>query len=166
MNVLTAAFYAASVPGFHLGHFDKVTSLAGCRDYGGNLYRGGEITGEAGWAKLKALGIDYVIDLRNEADLGDERAAISRGFNYVNIPLRTSGTHSDDTVERTRDSLRLIERMSLTGRKFYIHCQRGEDRTGVVIGMLRRCDAWAREFRSYGGVMYSPLRDLWERIAQ
>ena len=48
------------------------------------------------------------------------------------------------------------------GEGIYLHCQRGEDRTGLMIALLRECSgtAWNTEFNSYGGVMYKPLQQL------
>ena len=49
-----------------------------------------------------------------------------------------------------------------SGNGIYLHCQRGEDRTGLMIALLRECQesSWKSEFIDYGGVMYKPLLKL------
>ena len=52
----------------------------------------------------------------------------------------------------------------------YLHCMRGEDRTGLMVALLRNCqqnsqdkkpnNSWKSEFSEYGGAMYKPLQKL------
>ncbi|NOT80201.1 MAG: hypothetical protein HOP07_14500 [Bacteriovoracaceae bacterium] len=61
------------------------------------------------------------------------------------------------------------EKISLQGTDgIYLHCQRGEDRTGMMVALLRDCTGtgWKTEFNSYGGVMYKPLQYLFTEVSK
>ena len=51
------------------------------------------------------------------------------------------------------------------GERVYVHCQRGEDRTGTFIRLLRACgEASRQEYRVYGGSKYAALDSLYEAL--
>jgi hypothetical protein len=61
------------------------------------------------------------------------------------------------------------EKISTQGNdSIYLHCQRGEDRTGLMVALLRDCSTtgWRSEFNSYGGVMYKPLQFLFNEVSK
>lgn len=142
--------------------------------------------------KLKASGIKQVFDLREESGnaVKERDLLLKNGIAYVKLPLRTSGesqpaqfsvevaTPSSDlssppvitkTLMNSTDGtiyvLNLMEEMLSKQSKdqsIYLHCQRGEDRTGLMVALLRQCQGtgYKSEFVSYGGVMYKPLQKL------
>jgi hypothetical protein len=178
-------FYGKKIPGFYLGHFDGIGLLAGCRDYDRRLYRGGrpDLAGKAWVQLIKKEGIDYILDLRSEATRSSEEAAIREGLGYIHIPLVTGGrvqpakmtikvrhlgqstlVREMDPVDATISILQLVDQLSAKGHRIYIHCARGEDRTGTIVSLLRKCNNARAEFRRYGGSDYASLTWLKSRV--
>lgn len=141
--------------------------------------------------KLKESKVKQVFDLREETGNAvlERDTLLKNGIGYVKLPLRTSGTTQAQTmvvevatpatefrsptivkttmtsVEATVYVLGLMEDIiskQSDNEKIYLHCQRGEDRTGLMVALLRQCSGtgYKQEFTSYGGVMYKPLQQL------
>ncbi len=178
-------YYDNKADGFFLGHFDSIGELRGCRNFDSTLYRGGrpELDSRAWLDRFLNEKIDYVIDLRSEANQRAEDTIVNAGLGYIHLPLYTGGTTQPtpselkihfpgedvqiikkDIVDLTIDLLNLTDQLSQDGHKIYIHCARGEDRSGIFIALLRKCAAWNPEFRRYGGVEYDPLKWLRLRV--
>jgi uncharacterized protein (TIGR01244 family) len=98
-----------------------------------NLYRGAQPQ-RGGLKKLSELGIKTVINLRGESeDTRKEQAeAEAAGMRYFNIPMSGLGRPTDQQVER---ALALID--ARENWPVFVHCQRGADRTGVIIAVYR-----------------------------
>jgi protein tyrosine/serine phosphatase len=73
-------------------------------------------------------------------------------------------------VQATLYVLSLMEKVvsEQSENGIYLHCQRGEDRTGLMMALLRECTstAWKSEFNEYGGVMYKPLQALMDEVSK
>ncbi len=97
------------------------------------LYRGGCPT-VRGLARLKALGVRTIVDLENDpsAIAREKQEAERLGLTFVSIPL--SGLWKP-TNERIDEVLTAVKDGGL--RPTYVHCLRGEDRTGLVIALYR-----------------------------
>jgi protein tyrosine phosphatase (PTP) superfamily phosphohydrolase (DUF442 family) len=97
------------------------------------LYRGAQ-PADSGFAELKAQGIAIVVNLRHESDrIARERALVeSLGMHYVSIPWRG---HDDPNPEQVVQFLRLLR--DNPPRKVFVHCQRGAERTGVMVACYR-----------------------------
>jgi protein tyrosine/serine phosphatase len=95
------------------------------------LYRGGQPTAHH-LALLRAVGVDTVVNLR----LDDRRARVEAteaarlGMRVVSVPF--SGLFRVDArfLSRALDVIR-------SGRRVYVHCNLGRDRTSLVIAMER-----------------------------
>jgi len=100
------------------------------------LYRGAQPV-PAGYEQLRQLGIAIVVDLHNQgAERQRERLAVeSRGMRYVNLPASATqgptGAQIAQFLQLLRDN---------PGRKIFVHCKHGADRTGVMIAAFRM--AW------------------------
>jgi tyrosine-protein phosphatase SIW14 len=103
------------------------------------LYRGGQPTKEA-FKKLADLGVNTIINLRS----GDERAASEQanveaaGLRYFNIPFKRRGRPTEAQI---------VQVLSLIDDKengvVFLHCHKGEDRTGMVVALFRIMhDGW------------------------
>lgn len=144
--------------------------------------------------KLKANGVKQVFDLREEVgnSVQERDILLKNGISYVKLPLRTSGntqptefvvevaTPSADltsppTITKTLMNsaqgtiyvLNMMDEMlakQSTDQSIYLHCQRGEDRTGLMVALLRQCNSYKTEFNNYGGVMYKPLQSLMAEV--
>ena len=106
------------------------------------LFRGGQPQ-PGGLKKLSELGIKTVINLRgaSEDTRNEQTEAEASGMRYFNIPMSALGRPTDEQVER---ALAVIE--SRENWPVFIHCQRGADRTGVIIAVYRILrDQWTAE---------------------
>ena len=144
--------------------------------------------------RLKTAKVTRVFDLRSETGNAalERDTLLKNGIGYVKMPLKTGGTSQDPTMtievatpssdgmsspvvtrtkmptlEATAYVLSLMEEViskQNPEETIYLHCQRGEDRTGVMVALLRQCagTGYKQEFLSYGGVMYKPLQKLYD----
>lgn len=106
------------------------------------LFRGAQPR-DGGIAKLAALGINTIINLRNADDAAraEEQAARAAGIRYFNIPFKRLGEPTDEDVTRVLALINLPENGNV-----YVHCARGADRTGTVIAIYRIThDSWTTE---------------------
>jgi protein tyrosine/serine phosphatase len=115
-------FAASSAPG--VGNFDQVNQ---------NVYRGAQPT-EEGFKYLGSIGIKTILDLReNDArTVGEKRMVAESGMQYVNVPM--TGL-TPPTPAEIGMILALLE--DETKGPVFVHCKRGADRTGAVIGAYR-----------------------------
>jgi len=97
------------------------------------LFRGAQPSRE-GFASLKKLGIDTVIDLRDERDeIAKEQSAVEGlGMRFLSIPW--SGRHLP-TEGQMVSFLQFIQ--GHPGLKIFVHCAQGRDRTGVMVAAYR-----------------------------
>src|SRR5206468_3498380 len=123
------------------------------------------------------------VDLRDEGQgLTKERDALkAAGISYVLLPWKTEGSDEPSTMKVTERlfikgvyseqvvtlnnvdaairELELVDDYLDNNRAVYIHCQRGEDRSGTFISLLRDLtDSWKIEFSNYGGSLYPALK--------
>ena len=121
---------AGEIQPSHVRNFGRVSQT---------LFRGGEPTDEA-FQDLKALGVNMVIDLREDGPKRqwEKQKAEQLGIRYAHIPL--SGFSAPRPAD-IQQALSLI--MQDPSAKIYIHCLRGKDRTGTVIACYRiQHDGW------------------------
>lgn len=103
------------------------------------LYRGGQPSKDS-FRKLAALGVKTIINLRDDDENARAEAeeAKAAGFNYFNIPFKRFKRPNDSQIERV---LSLID--TNENGIVFVHCQKGEDRTGMVIAIYRIShDGW------------------------
>ncbi len=129
-----------------------------------DLYRGAQPTAE-GMEQLDALGIKTIISLRS-ADT-DRKILHTTGPTYEHIPMVAWHAEDDDVVR----FLRIVTDESRL--PVFVHCQRGADRTGLMVAVYRiAVQGWSKEqaidemthggFRFYSGWRNLPryIRDL------
>ncbi len=93
-----------------------------------DLYRGAQPTAE-GFCQLKAMGVKTVIDLRF---FHNDREKIARtDLAYEEIPMNTWNAEDEDAVRF------LILVADRSRAPFFVHCQHGVDRTGVMCAVYR-----------------------------
>jgi tyrosine-protein phosphatase SIW14 len=97
------------------------------------LYRGAQ---PSLWAfgELKKLGIDIVVDLRDKREdiLTEKERVEAQGMAFVSIPWNAERDPSRDNVIAFFATLH-----DNSGKKIFVHCQRGADRTGLMIALYR-----------------------------
>ncbi|HET7106322.1 MAG TPA: dual specificity protein phosphatase family protein [Candidatus Acidoferrum sp.] len=114
-----------------------------------SLYRGAQPT-QKGFQKLAEMGISIVVDLRVRGRKGERQEVTKLGMRFVAIPWNCF--HPKDT-EFAR-FLKLLRENR--GKKVFVHCQTGDDRTGMMIAAYRMAEeGWTareamKEMEAYG----------------
>jgi tyrosine-protein phosphatase SIW14 len=99
------------------------------------LFRGGQPTPE-GFGFLQWRGIKTVVNLREEYD---EKELVEKlGMKYVYIPLDAWDPVPDQAV---KEFFRVVN--DPESQPVFVHCRRGSDRTGIMVGFYRIVfDGW------------------------
>jgi len=102
------------------------------------LYHGGQPS-KAGFHSLAKMGVNIVVDLRGNRD--SERKIVTHlGMQYVAIPWQCS--FPKDRV--FAEFLTLLRKNP--GKKIFVHCRLGDDRTAMMIASYRIAeDGWSAE---------------------
>ena len=101
------------------------------------FYRGGQPRA-ADFRDLVGLGINTVIDLRNDPRSNEQVIVEGLGMRYVNLPMSDTEYPRSAQIELF---LRVVND-SVTGR-FFVHCSGGRHRTGVMGAVYRlNKDLW------------------------
>jgi tyrosine-protein phosphatase SIW14 len=115
------------------------------------LYRGAQPR-ESGYAPLRQLGIAIVVDLHNrgENQQRERQAVEATGMRYISMPVSGTAGPREEQIAAFLELLR-----ENPGRKIFVHCQHGADRTGVMIAAYRMsAEGWTAaqalaEMRAY-----------------
>jgi len=95
----------------------------------GGLYRGGQPT-PAGLGFLRQKGIRTIVDLRPE---DGERALVEElGMQYVKLPISAWDRVPEETIQTF---FRIVR--DPANQPVFMHCRRGADRVGVMVGFYR-----------------------------
>lgn len=104
-----------------------------------NLYRGGQPSPE-GLQALKDVGVSLVVDLRGSASKDEEAQAAKLGMQYVSIPSHCPFPKDEPFAK----FLRVLREN--TGKKAFVHCRLGDDRTGMAVAAYRMAEeGWSAE---------------------
>lgn len=97
------------------------------------IWRGPRPT-QATLGQLKALGVETILDLENSDDaIRSERAAVGRlGMTFVLEQMSGFWTPNDSEVNQIEAIMADPAR-----RPIFVHCQHGQDRTGLIVGLHR-----------------------------
>jgi len=102
------------------------------------LYRGGQPS-QRGFSILAKRGINIVVDLRGSRN-SERRIVTHLGMRYVAMPWHCPFP-SDKIFAQF---LRLVRKNP--GKKIFVHCRLGDDRTGMMIAAYRMADeGWSSE---------------------
>jgi protein tyrosine phosphatase (PTP) superfamily phosphohydrolase (DUF442 family) len=113
-----------------------------------NLYRGGLLRGD-GIKALKKLGVDIIVDTHAN-DTSEEKDARTLGMKYVAIPWHCPWP-KDEVFAKFLKVLHANK-----GKKVFVHCRLGDDRTGMMVAAYRMAEeGWTAdeamtEMRSFG----------------
>src|ERR1700752_4604529 len=113
------------------------------------LYRGAQPT-QKGFQKLAEMGVSIVVDLRVRGLEGERKQVTKLGMRFVEMPWMCF--HPKDT-----DMARFLKLLrDNRGKKVFVHCQTGDDRTGMMIAAYRMAEeGWSakeamKEMEAYG----------------
>src|SRR5512143_2246897 len=120
------------------------------------VFRGAQ-PGPEGYGTLKNMGIRTVLSLRSYH--GETNAVEAAGMRSVLLPMNA---YEDVNVETVRKAVALLA--DPANQPVFVHCSRGQDRTGVVVAVYRMdVDGWAEaeaeeEMQAFG------FNDIWSRL--
>lgn len=104
-----------------------------------NLFRGGQ-PGVDGLKTLRKMGVSIVVDMRSGPNDHEKNAVAKLGMQYVSIPWHCPFP-SDETFARF---LKVID--DNRGKKVFVHCRLGDDRTGMAIASYRMAEqGWSAD---------------------
>jgi tyrosine-protein phosphatase SIW14 len=112
------------------------------------LYRGG-LLNEDGLKALRKLGVNIVVDTHAH-DKHEEQLTESLGMQYVAIPWHCPWPHDEVFAK----FLKVVH--DNQGKKIFVHCRLGDDRTGMMVAAYRVAEeGWTAdeamiEMRSFG----------------
>src|SRR5579859_4215990 len=112
------------LPNPNIPNFGEVTK---------NLYRGGQPTVK-GMEDLKKLGVDIVVDMRGGRQESENKLADKLGMRYISIP-----SHCPFPTDKPWAQFLAVIRDN-PGRKIFVHCRLGDDRTGLAVASYRMAD--------------------------
>ena len=108
-----------------------------------SLYRGAQPK-ETGLSELKLLGFTTVVDLRGEDQekiAWERKRTESLGMRFVHIPVSGWSPPTDEQVVQFLSLFR-----GEPGKKVFVHCRFGDDRTGVFVATYRMAfEKWSAE---------------------
>jgi tyrosine-protein phosphatase SIW14 len=113
-----------------------------------NLYRGG-LLNPTGLKALAKMGVNIVVDLHAN-DASEEKEVRRLGLQYVAIPWHCPWPKDEVFVK----FLKLLQENK--GKKVFVHCRLGDDRTGMMVAAYRMAEeGWTadeamNEMRSFG----------------
>ena len=116
-------------------------SLKGVPNFGQvtpTLYRGAQPSQE-GFANLARQGVNIVVDLHGSGE-SERRMVTTLGMQYVAIPWKCYQPRDEPIAQ-----FLLLLRQN-PGKKVFVHCRLGEDRTGMEIAAFRMVEqGWTAE---------------------
>ncbi|MBZ5598094.1 MAG: protein tyrosine phosphatase family protein [Acidobacteriia bacterium] len=147
----TPAKKACTAPSGARPTFASRSSLQGVPNFGTvtpTLYRGGQPTKE-GFRNLAKSGINIVVDLRGSR-ASERQVVTGLGMKYVALPWHCYSPHDEHFAQ----FLSLLRQNP--GKKVFVHCRQGDDRTGMDVAAYRMAEqGWTaeqarQEMRAYG----------------
>jgi len=142
---------ATSAPAVHAVNHARaqklgLTGVPNAGNVDGILFRGAQPHRE-GYQQLKNLGVDIVVDLHNtgSSQFAERKAVETLGMRYVSMPTSSLNGPSDDQVAQF---LKLFR--DNPGKKVFVHCSLGADRTGVMVASYRMTQHQWTSDEAYG----------------
>jgi tyrosine-protein phosphatase SIW14 len=114
-------------------HPARRITVVGVSNFGevnSHLYRGGQPKG-TGYANLKQMGIDLVVDVRLSGKEVEKKDVNHAGMQFIAIPWHCFFP-KDKVFAEFLEVLR-----ENRDKKIFVHCRYGDDRTGMMIAAYR-----------------------------
>ena len=121
------------------GERRKVSGIPNFGEVTPKLFRGAQ-PNEKGFEALSKMGVDIVVDTRGNRKKSEGKLVKRLGMKYVAIPWHCSFPHDDDFAR----FLKLLKENP--GKKVFVHCRLGDDRTGMMIASYRMAvESWSAD---------------------
>jgi protein tyrosine/serine phosphatase len=97
------------------------------------IYRGPRPTYDT-LVQLQSMGVNTIVDLENTQSAIDQESAWAQqlGMNFISEPMSGFWTPDDSEVDQIESIL-----ADPSQGPMFVHCQHGQDRTGLIIGLYR-----------------------------
>jgi protein tyrosine/serine phosphatase len=96
-----------------------------------HYYRGGQPK-EKEYKSLQDLGINTIVDLRNDPEEYEKPSAEALGMKYINIPMDDAEYPSDATIAKFLEVIN-----DPANGNMFVHCKGGKHRAGVTAAVYR-----------------------------
>jgi len=132
--------------------FGEKRKVKGIRNFGEvtpRLFRGGQ-PNHQGFETLAKMGVEIVVDTRGNRTNSEGKEVRRHGMRYVAIPWHCPFPKDDLFVR----FLRVLKENP--GKKVFVHCRLGDDRTGMMVAAYRMAEqGWSAdeamlEMRQFG----------------
>jgi protein tyrosine phosphatase (PTP) superfamily phosphohydrolase (DUF442 family) len=105
----------------------------------GNIWRGGQPETFDELLNLKPLGVRQVIKLNSPSD-AEKDWCKRAGFELFECPITlTEQIITEPNLQAVRDAVGFV------GPGTFVHCEHGEDRTGLVVALYRIKTGWTKD---------------------
>lgn len=122
--------------------FAKKRAVEGINNFGQvtpTLFRGAQPTNE-GFEALAKMGVDIVVDARADRTNSEGKEVSRLGMKYVAIPWHCSSPQDGVFAQ----FLKVLQ--DNPGKKVFVHCHLGADRTGMMIASYRMAvEGWSAD---------------------
>jgi tyrosine-protein phosphatase SIW14 len=121
------------------GQKRKIQGISNFGEVTPTLFRGGQ-PGHKGFEELARMGVDIVVDARGNRSKTEGKDVRHAGMRYVSIPWHCPFPHDDVFVS----FLKLLRENP--GKKVFVHCRLGDDRTGMMVAAYRMAnEGWTAD---------------------
>jgi protein tyrosine phosphatase (PTP) superfamily phosphohydrolase (DUF442 family) len=125
-----------------LRHFGEKRKIKGIGNFGEvtpELFRGAQPTHQ-GFQALAKRGVDIVIDTRGDRTNTEGKEVRALGMQYITLPWHCPFPH-DEVFARF---LKVVKENR--GKKIFVHCRLGDDRSGMMIAAYRMAhEGWTAD---------------------
>ena len=111
----------------------KIKGISNFGEVTPTLFRGGQPS-RRGFEALAKNGIDIVVDTRGDRTKTEGKEVNRLGMRYIAIPWHCPFPHD----EVFASFLRVVRKNP--GKKIFVHCRLGDDRTGMMVAAYRMAD--------------------------
>jgi tyrosine-protein phosphatase SIW14 len=130
---------SVSRPAHLFGQKHKIKGIGNFAQITPSLFRGAQPSHE-GFQALAKMGVNIVVDARGNRTDSEGKEIGGLGMQYVAIPWHCPSPN-DDVIARF---LNLLQENP--GKKVFVHCRLGEDRTGMMVAAYRMAaQGWTAE---------------------
>jgi protein tyrosine/serine phosphatase len=110
------------------------------------IYRGPSPKQPDDWRALKALGIDFALDLQTGSSLMGDGSPLQETLNAEDFAIRSYAHPLGEFILPTHLELDQAMNFIVGHPNVYVHCKTGVDRTGMVIAYYRmHKEQWSKE---------------------